>query len=78
MDAVCSAAAGVWNMSLLTQWQTCLVVQSPGVELVEPDAVLVKEEKVEANMSRVEETEEDVPLIGDDGEQGQRIYILYY
>ncbi|XP_050926525.1 fez family zinc finger protein erm [Lates calcarifer] len=41
--------------------------KSPGVELVEPDAVLVKEEKVEANMSRVEETEEDVPLIGDDG-----------
>ncbi|XP_037617406.1 fez family zinc finger protein erm isoform X2 [Sebastes umbrosus] len=41
--------------------------KSPDVELVEPEAVLVKEEKVEAHMSRVEETEEDVPLIGDDG-----------
>lgn len=30
--------------------------------------MLVKEEKVEANTSRVEETEEDVQLIGDDGE----------
>lgn len=38
------------------------------MELVEPEAVLVKEEKVEANTSRVEETEEDVQLIGDDGE----------
>ncbi|XP_076585096.1 uncharacterized protein LOC143319771 [Chaetodon auriga] len=41
--------------------------QSPDVELVEPDAVLVKEEKVEASMSQVEETEENVSLIGDDG-----------
>ncbi|XP_056227674.1 transcription factor Sp2 isoform X2 [Seriola aureovittata] len=41
--------------------------KSPDVELVEPEALLVKEEKVEANMSRAEETEEDVPLIGDDG-----------
>ncbi|XP_044041590.1 fez family zinc finger protein erm [Siniperca chuatsi] len=41
--------------------------KSPDVELVEPEAVLVKEEKVEANMSRAEETEGDVPLIGDDG-----------
>ncbi|XP_070782141.1 uncharacterized protein [Enoplosus armatus] len=41
--------------------------KSPDVQLVEPEAVLVKEEMVEANMSRVEETEEDVPLIGDDG-----------
>ncbi|KAM8772424.1 uncharacterized protein AB9X84_009572 isoform 1-T1 [Acanthopagrus schlegelii] len=40
---------------------------SPDVELVEPEAVLVKEEKVEANMSRGEGTEENVPLIGDDG-----------
>ncbi|XP_042340816.1 transcription factor Sp2 [Plectropomus leopardus] len=41
--------------------------KSPDVELVEPEAVLVKQEKVEADMSRVEETEEDMPLIGDDG-----------
>lgn len=41
-------------------------MKSPDVELVEPEAVLVKQEKVEANMSQ--ETEEDVPLIGDDGE----------
>ncbi|XP_040892970.1 zinc finger E-box-binding homeobox 1 [Toxotes jaculatrix] len=41
--------------------------KSPDVELVEPEAVLVKEESVEANMARVEEAEEDVPLIGDDG-----------
>ncbi len=46
-------------------------MQSPDVELVEPEAVLVKEEKVEANMSGVEETEQDVPLIGDDGEYWQ-------
>ncbi|XP_062243203.1 early growth response protein 1 isoform X1 [Platichthys flesus] len=39
---------------------------SPDLELVEPDAMLVKEEKVEANMSCNEETV-DVPLIGDDG-----------
>lgn len=38
------------------------------MELVEPEAVLVKEEKVEANMSQIKETEEDVSLIGDDGE----------
>lgn len=43
-------------------------MQSTDVELVEPEAVLVKEEKVEANTSRVEEMEEDVQLIGDDGE----------
>ena len=43
-------------------------MQSPDVQLVETEAILVKEEKVEANMSRVEETEDDVPLIGDDGE----------
>lgn len=42
-------------------------MQSPDVELVEPEALLVKEEKVEADMSQQEETEEDVPLIGDDG-----------
>ncbi|XP_068583879.1 uncharacterized protein si:ch211-89o9.6 [Cebidichthys violaceus] len=41
--------------------------KSPDVELVETEAVLVKEEKVEANMSRVEETMEDVAIIGDDG-----------
>lgn len=39
------------------------------MELVEPEAaVVVKEEKVEANTSVAEETEEDVRLIGDDGE----------
>lgn len=48
-------------------------MQSPDVELVEPEAVLVKEEKVEANMSQAEETEEDVALIGDDGEYRQSI-----
>nr|XP_046256292.1 zinc finger and SCAN domain-containing protein 12 [Scatophagus argus] len=37
--------------------------KSPDVELVEPEAVLVKEEKMEASTSRVEETH----LIGDDG-----------
>ncbi|XP_042248516.1 Krueppel-like factor luna isoform X1 [Thunnus maccoyii] len=41
--------------------------KSPDVELVEPEALLVKEEKVEANMSQHEEIEEDVPLIRDDG-----------
>ncbi|XP_045901890.1 zinc finger protein 35 isoform X2 [Micropterus dolomieu] len=45
----------------------CIQSKSPDVELVEPEAVLVKEENVEANMSRGEETERDVPLIGDDG-----------
>ncbi|KAM7418298.1 hypothetical protein PAMA_015759 [Pampus argenteus] len=40
--------------------------KSPDVELVEPEELLVKEEKVEANMSQHEEME-DVPLIGDDG-----------
>ncbi|TMS23231.1 hypothetical protein E3U43_008537 [Larimichthys crocea] len=41
--------------------------KSPDVELVEPEDLLVKEEKVDQNMSRVAETEQDVPLIGDDG-----------
>ncbi|XP_028249942.1 transcriptional regulator CRZ2-like [Parambassis ranga] len=41
--------------------------KSPDVELVEPEALMVKEERVEANMSQFEETEEDVALIGDDG-----------
>lgn len=45
----------------------CIQSKSPDVELVEPEAVLVKEENVEANMSRSEETARDVPLIGDDG-----------
>ncbi|XP_069031071.1 uncharacterized protein [Embiotoca jacksoni] len=40
---------------------------SPDVELVEQEVLQVKEEVVEANMSRGEQTEEDVPLIGDDG-----------
>ncbi|XP_069544462.1 zinc finger protein 420-like [Brachyistius frenatus] len=43
------------------------VVQSPDVELVEQEVLQVKEEVLEANMSRGEQTEEDVPLIGDDG-----------
>lgn len=51
--------------------KTFLVVQSPDVELVEPEDLLVKEEKVDQNMSRVAETEQDVPLIGDDGEYTQ-------
>lgn len=37
--------------------------KSPDVELVEPDAMLVKEE----NLSQAEEIEEDIPLIRDDG-----------
>ncbi|XP_068178797.1 uncharacterized protein si:ch211-89o9.6 isoform X3 [Antennarius striatus] len=37
--------------------------KSPDVELVEPEAVLVKEEKVEENTSRAE----DMPQVGDDG-----------
>lgn len=38
------------------------------MELVEPKAVLVKEEKLEVARSQVKETEQDVQLIGDDGE----------
>ncbi|KAM3624352.1 uncharacterized protein V6R79_022345 [Siganus canaliculatus] len=41
--------------------------KSPDVELVEPEAVLVKEEKMDMNVSAAKETEEDVALIGDDG-----------
>ncbi|TNN62766.1 Zinc finger and SCAN domain-containing protein 2 [Liparis tanakae] len=41
--------------------------KSPDVELVEPDAVMVKEEMVEANMSQADIMVEDVPMIGDDG-----------
>ncbi|XP_033986169.1 fez family zinc finger protein erm [Trematomus bernacchii] len=40
--------------------------KSPDVELVEPEVMLVKEEKVEANL-RVEEAEDNVPFIGEDG-----------
>lgn len=43
-------------------------MQSPDVELVEPEDLDLKVEKVDANMAHIEETEEDVPLIGDDGE----------
>lgn len=46
------------------------MVQSPDVELVEPEAVIVKEEKVEPNGSEEEKTEPDVQLIGDDGKYG--------
>ncbi|KAL3966433.1 KRAB domain-containing zinc finger protein [Sarotherodon galilaeus] len=41
--------------------------KSPDVELVEPEAVLVKEEKVQAATSRDEEAEQSTSLIGDDG-----------
>lgn len=41
-------------------------MQSPDVQLVESAPLLVKEEKVEANMSQ--ESEEDVSLLGDVGE----------
>ncbi|XP_041822737.1 fez family zinc finger protein erm isoform X2 [Chelmon rostratus] len=58
-------AAGDANSKLIHS--DSIQSKSPDVELVEPEAVMVKEEKVEANMSRVEEAEENVPLIGDDG-----------
>lgn len=45
--------------------------QSPDVELVEPEAVSVKEEKDEPNGSEEEKTEPDVQLIGDDGKYGE-------
>lgn len=38
------------------------------MELVEPEAVHVKEEKVEPNGSEEEKAEPDVQLIGEDGE----------
>ncbi|XP_029908516.1 zinc finger protein 135 [Myripristis murdjan] len=41
--------------------------KSPDVQLVEPDPVLVKEEKIERDMPQDEELEDDVPLIGEDG-----------
>lgn len=47
-------------------------MQSPDVELVEPEAVLVKEEKVQAATSRDEEAEQSTSLIGDDGEYRQK------
>lgn len=43
------------------------------MELVEPDKVLVKEERVEANASRAHDADEDVRLIGDDGELQRQI-----
>lgn len=42
------------------------------MELVEPEAVTVKEEKVEPNGSGEEKAEPDVQLIGDDGEYAVR------
>lgn len=48
------------------------MVQCPDVELVEPEAVTVKEEKVDPNGSQEEKTEPDVQLIGDDGEYAIR------
>lgn len=59
------AAAG--DMVSQTIHSDNIQCKSPDVELVEPDAMLVKEEMVEANMSQAEDMEEDVPLIGDDG-----------
>lgn len=47
-------------------------MQSPDVELVEPEALLVKEEKVQAHMSRDEEAEGNMSLIRDDGESRQK------
>lgn len=46
-------------------------MQSPDVELVEPQGVLVKEEKVQAATSR-DEAEQSTSLIGDDGEYRQK------
>lgn len=46
--------------------------QCPDVELVEPQAVTVKEEKVDPNGSKEEKTEPDVQLIGDDGKYAVR------
>lgn len=43
------------------------------MELVELDKVLVKEETVEGNASREHNTDEDVRLIGDDGELQRQI-----
>lgn len=43
-------------------------MQSPDVQLVEPEAALVKEERVETNLSPADEPLDDVPLIRDDGE----------
>lgn len=43
------------------------MVQSPDVELVEPEAVTVKEENLEPNGSEEGKPERDVQLIGDDG-----------
>lgn len=40
------------------------------MELVEPEVVTVKEEKVEPNSLEEEKAEPDVQLIGDDGEYG--------
>ncbi|XP_059191083.1 transcription factor Sp8 [Centropristis striata] len=59
------AAAGGASSELISS--DSIHSKSPDVELVEPEVVLVKKEKVEECMSQVEETEEDVPLIGDDG-----------
>ncbi|XP_029950165.1 zinc finger protein 135-like isoform X2 [Salarias fasciatus] len=41
--------------------------QSPDVELVEPEALLVKEEEPEAGVAQEDESQEDLRLIGDDG-----------
>ncbi|XP_029289004.1 fez family zinc finger protein erm [Cottoperca gobio] len=62
--ALWSARAAAWEASSRPIHSEPIQSKSPDVE---PEAMLVKEEKVEANVSRVEEIEEDVPLIGDDG-----------
>lgn len=59
--------------SLVLVWSD---LQSPDVELVEPElkeVMEVKGEALEANVSRVKVSEEEsVPLIRDDGEYGKR------
>lgn len=45
------------------------MVQSPDVQLVEPEPVLVKEETTDANVTKAETKEEDVVhIIEDNGE----------
>ena len=58
----------------------CCVVQSPDVQLVEPDPLQVKVEKVEGGLLGDAEMIE-VPLIGEDGECESvcvRALSLYY
>ncbi|KAG7486712.1 transcriptional regulator CRZ2-like [Solea senegalensis] len=57
-----AAAGDAANQPIHSDDMQC---KSPDVQLVEPEQLLVKEESVEAN--KVEEMEEDVSLIRDDG-----------